>query len=176
MTASAITRRSLAGLVLATTALAVEHRTAQAAMLPLPTERPILTVSGTIRNTNKDATAQFDRAMLEGLGMTGFETRTPWYDKPARFEGPLMQALLTYVGADGSRVVALALNDYSTEIPLSDFSRYGAILALKRDATYLTVRDKGPLFIVYPYDTDPELRQQKYYGRSAWQVAQLVIK
>jgi hypothetical protein len=38
------------------------------------------------------------------------------------------------------------------------------------------VRDKGPLFIVYPYDSKPELKSQTYYGRSAWQLAKLIIE
>ncbi|MFC7692861.1 hypothetical protein ACFQY5_28160 [Paeniroseomonas aquatica] len=50
------------------------------------------------------------------------------------------------------------------------------MLALKRDGNYLTIRDKGPLFIVYPYDTNAELRSPRYYGRSAWQVARLVVR
>ena len=36
--------------------------------------------------------------------------------------------------------------------------------------------DKGPLFIVYPFDSDPELKQQIYYNRSAWQVARLLVE
>ena len=80
------------------------------------------------------------------------------------------------VGATGDRVVAVALNDYSSEIPIEDFAKYHAILALKRDGEYMPVRDKGPLFIVYPYDQNPELRSQKFYSRSVWQVARLVIK
>jgi hypothetical protein len=38
------------------------------------------------------------------------------------------------------------------------------------------VRDKGPLFIVYPYDSDPQLATQTFYGRSAWQLAKLIVK
>ncbi|MCC2664519.1 MAG: oxidoreductase, partial [Geminicoccaceae bacterium] len=45
---------------------------------------------------------------------------------------------------------------------------YPVILALKRDGAYMPVRDKGPLFIVYPYDSSPELKHQNYYSRSAW--------
>ena len=86
-----------------------------------------------------------------------------------------MAALLDHVGAAGTKVTALALNDYSTDIPLDDFRRYDAILALKRDGAYMPVRDKGPLFIVYPYDSDPALKHQRYYSRSAWQVARLVV-
>ena len=44
------------------------------------------------------------------------------------------------------------------------------LLALKRNGAYMPVRDKGPLFIVYPYDSSPELKHQKYYSRSAWPV------
>jgi hypothetical protein len=40
----------------------------------------------------------------------------------------------------------------------------------------MPVRDKGPLFVIYPYDSRPELKSQLYYGRSAWQVSKLVIR
>ncbi len=87
-----------------------------------------------------------------------------------------MHRLMAEVGATGSSLVAYALNDYSTEIPMEDFTRYPVMLALKRNGEYMPVRDKGPLFIVYPYDSSPELKHQKYYSRSAWQVAKMVVK
>ena len=74
------------------------------------------------------------------------------------------------------RVAVVALNDYTSEIPIADFQEFGVLMALKRDGAYMPVRDKGPLFIVYPYDSRSELRQQKYYSRSAWQVAKLIVK
>ena len=40
----------------------------------------------------------------------------------------------------------------------------------------MPVDDKGPLFIVYPYDSDPVLQTEKFYSRSAWQVAQIIVK
>lgn len=176
MSVCVISRRNFAltSLVLAGTTAAAFH-SARAA-LPMPTEKPILTISGKIRMTNQGDTAVFDRPMIEQLGMTLIETSTPWYDKVVRFEGPLMSKLMEAVAPYGDRVVATALNDYSTEIPMSDFAMFGVILALKRDGNYLTVRDKGPLFVVFPYDSNPELKQQKYYGRSAWQVAQFTVK
>ncbi|MDU1358477.1 MAG: oxidoreductase, partial [Citrobacter freundii] len=41
---------------------------------------------------------------------------------------------------------------------------------------YMRIRDKGPLFIVYPYDSMPELNNQIYYSRSAWQVSSMDIE
>jgi hypothetical protein len=149
---------------------------AYAASLATPADRPILAISGKIAVTNKDGTAQFDRAMLEALGLKTIETTTPWHEGKVKFEGVSMDALMKLVGASGERVSVVALNDYSTEIPMEDFAKFNVILALKRDGQYMAVRDKGPLFIIYPYDSDPELKSQTYYARSAWQVARIIVR
>jgi hypothetical protein len=114
--------------------------------------------------------------MLEALGMDGFDTGTPWYSGTVRFDGVRMQRLMQAVGASGESVMAVALNDYTTDLPIADFERYGVLLAMKRDGDDMPVRDKGPLFIVYPYDSKPELKSQKFYARSAWQVAKLLVR
>ena len=149
---------------------------AYAASLHTPTERPILTISGKITVTNKDNTAQFDRAMLESLGMVSIETTTPWYEDKVKFEGVSMDKLMKQVGASGERVVVVALNDYSTEIPMADFAKFKVILALKRNGDYMPVRDKGPLFIIYPFDSNPDLQTQTYFARAAWQVARIDVR
>ncbi|WP_410055063.1 molybdopterin-dependent oxidoreductase [Microvirga sp. Mcv34] len=149
---------------------------AYAASLPAPKERPILTISGKISVTNKDNTAQFDRAMLESMGLVTVETTTPWHEGKVKFEGVPMDKLMKLVGASGQRVVVVALNDYTTEIPMEDFSKYNVILSIKRDGEYMSVRDKGPLFIIYPYDSNPDLKSQTYFARSAWQVARIDVK
>jgi hypothetical protein len=151
-------------------------RQARAAKLGQPEGKVILTISGQIAETNRDGAAVFDRPMLEALGMESFSTTTPWYDGPVKFEGVRMSRLLDTVGATGTSVTAMALNDYSSEIPIEDFRKYPVILALKRDGDYMPVKDKGPLFIVYPYDSNPELKHQRFYSRSAWQVARLIVK
>ncbi len=150
-------------------------RSARGGALSSPAEKTILTVTGAITNTNGGDAATFDRPMLEGLGLDGFRTMTPWYDRPVRFDGVRMRRLMQAVGAFGTEVVAFALNDYVIEIPMSDFECHGALLAMKRDGVDMPVRDKGPLFIGYPYDSKPELRSQQFYSRSAWQVARLVV-
>jgi len=149
---------------------------AGAQSLGTPTEKPILTVSGKISTTNKDNTAQFDRAMLEAIGMETVETTTPWYTGAVKFEGVSLDKLMKHIGASGERAVFVALNDYSSEIPVEDFAKYNVILALKRNGEYMPVRDKGPLFVIYPFDSKPELKNQTFYGRSVWQVAKIVVK
>ena len=149
---------------------------ANAESLDTPKDKPILVISGNIKSMNVDGTAQFDRSMLEALGLITVETKTPWYKDAVKFEGVSLDRLMKMVGASGHTVTATALNDYVTTIPMEDFAKFGTILALKRDGEYMSVRDRGPLFIVYPYDSNPELQSQTYYGRSAWQVVKLVIE
>lgn len=149
---------------------------ASAGGLSAPSDKPVLTVNGKIDVTNVDGSAVFDRAMLEKIGMVTIETTTPWYSGPVKFEGVPMDKLMEALGARGEKLVAVALNDYTTEIPIEDFAKHKPILAIKRNGEYMPIKDKGPLFIVYPYDSDPELKSQKFYSRSAWQVARLTVK
>jgi hypothetical protein len=144
--------------------------------LPSPTGKPILTISGKISITNNGGTAQFDRPMLEAIGMTTVETTGPWYEGTAKFEGVNLDKLMKLVGASGERVDVVALNDYSSEIPVKDFASYNVILAIKRNGEYMPVRDKGPLFVIYPFDSNPELKNQTFYGRSVWQVSKIIVK
>ena len=102
-------------------------------------------------------------------------TRTPWYNGPVVFQGVLMRTLLQTVGAYGDSLMVTALNDYSCQIPTQDFARFPVLLAYERDGHPMPISDKGPLFIVYPFDSDPELQSQKYYSRSAWQVARIQV-
>lgn len=156
--------------------IALSAANAEERKLGTPKGTPILTIEGKIGVTNADGKAQFDRDMLEELGVTSFETMTPWFTGKVKFEGVPLDKIMKLVGADGDEVVAVALNDYSTTLPLKDFAEHGVLLALKRDGQYMPVSDKGPLFIVYPYDSDPALQSQQFYSRSVWQLARLIVR
>lgn len=137
---------------------------------------PILVVSGAISPTAKDGEIEFDRAALERLDATPIDTKTPWFDGVSHFEGVRLDRLMAAVGATGTIVAAVAINDYASDIPIEDFAKYGAILAYKRNGQYMTIRDKGPLFLVYPYDKDEALQSKTFYARSVWQVKRLVVR
>ncbi len=133
----------------------------------------ILTIDGAIEG---GVARDFTRSELEAIGSGQTVTGTPWHDGSPVFEGVPMDMLLAHVGAEGTQADVLALNNYRTTIPLSDFSAYPVLLALKQDGEYLTVRNKGPLFIIYPFDEFTELQTDLYHARSAWQVRSITIK
>jgi len=144
--------------------------------LPAPSGRVILTVDGRIGTTNAPAKAVFDREMLESLAQGTIRTHTPWFEGVRRFEGPLGTALLEAVGAEGTRLVITALNDYSVVVPIEDLKNHGVVFALKLDGQYLRVRDKGPLFLVYPFDDNPDLRNEMIQSRSIWQIKSIRVE
>ncbi|MCX7355306.1 MAG: molybdopterin-dependent oxidoreductase [Alphaproteobacteria bacterium] len=144
--------------------------------LPRPTGAVVLTVSGSIANTNASSEARFDRAMLEKLGVRTLRTSTIWTTGIKTFEGVLVRDVMKAVGAKGTEVRAVALNDYAVSIPMADFDRYDVLLAFRMDGQDLTARDKGPLWIVYPRDAHRELNDAKFDARWAWQLKRLEIK
>jgi hypothetical protein len=129
-----------------------------------------------VRKPNQGEVANFDMAMLERLPQHSFVTRTPWYQMPRKFTGPLLRDVLAAAGAQGSNLRAIALNDYRVDLPFDDVQRHDVLLARLLDDKPLAVRDKGPLFIIYPFDSKVELRSTVYYSRSAWQLKTLEVQ
>ena len=84
--------------------------------------------------------------------------------------------MLAAVGAKGTKIAAVAFNDYKTEIPADDATMHDVIVARLMNNRPMPIREKGPLFIVYPFDTKAELRSELYYIRAAWQLNALHIR
>jgi hypothetical protein len=150
--------------------LLVAAPAAYADSLAAPKGKVVLTLSGKVGKTNAPGKAEFDMAMLEALPQQSFSTKTPWYKEARKFTGPLLRDVLAAAGASGKTLKAVALNDYKVELPLEDATRYGVVLARLLDDAPMAVRDKGPLFIIYPFDSDAALRSERYYARAAWQL------
>lgn len=142
-----------------------------------PPEGPVvLSLSGRVRQTNHGTSAAFDMAMLERLPQTSYATRTPWYTQPRKFTGPLLRDVLAAAGSHGSQLRAMALNDYRVDIPVEDTQRHDMLLARLLDDKPMSVRDKGPLFIIYPFDQNASLRSALYYSRCAWQLKAIEVQ
>jgi hypothetical protein len=144
--------------------------------LEAPTGDVLLSVRGAIAHHNEGDTALFDREMLEALGSESFETTTIWTEGVQSFTGVPLHALIDAVGADGETLRAIALNDYAVEIPVSDAEeRGGPIVAYLQNGEPMSVREKGPLWIVYPYDARTTYQTEQIYARSIWQLVSLEV-
>ncbi|WP_417330333.1 hypothetical protein [Halomonas cupida] len=144
--------------------------------LEAPTGQVILEIAGRIGATNAQNEAHFDRDMLEALPQHSVITGQPWIDGQSTFEGPLLRDVMQVVDAQGETMNVQAIRDYKADIPLSDAYDHDVILALVRDGALMRIRDKGPLFVIYPFDEHPELKTNIYYSRSVWQVARIEVR
>ena len=143
--------------------------------IPRPTSDPVLTVSGQIENMNVAQKAVFDMAMLETMPEQSFETTTLWTDGKTRFAGVALADVLDAIGAESGVIRASAINDYTVEIPLDSVTANAPIIAYKMNGEHMSRRQKGPLWIVYPYDSDAAFRTEVTYSRSIWQLDRMEI-
>jgi len=144
--------------------------------LDAPKGPVVLTVTGAIGETNAPGAAEFDMAMLAALAQKTTVTKTPWTTGEVSFAGPLGSALLDAVGATGGTLKVVALNDYSADVPAADLREHPVILATAMDGKPMSVREKGPLFLIYPFDDEPDLYNETYFNRSVWQIARIEVR
>lgn len=156
--------------------LAALGSAADAEALPSPVAEVLLTIDGDIAYTNAPGEARFDRALLVDLGLETVRTWTPWTEGEAEFRGVRAKALLRAVGARGTAVMALAKNDYSVRIPITDFERWPVLIAMMMNNRPLRLRDRGPLWIVYPWSDFRELDGPESRSRSIWQLVRLTVR
>ncbi len=135
----------------------------------------VLTLSGKLRNPNRGALAQFDMPMLERLPQLSYSTRTPWFTLARKFTGPLLRDVLAAAGAQGNQLRVSALNDYRIDIPMDDALRHDLLVARLLDDKPMSVRDKGPLFIIYPFDQNAALRNALNFSRCVWQLRSIEV-
>jgi hypothetical protein len=143
--------------------------------LPAPQDDVVLTVSGKIGSA---APVTFDMKTLEKIGLIRFTTRTEWTDGPVQFEGVLLKDLLAVLHADKSadKLVLKALNDYISSMPITDADTYPVMVAVKENGAYMSVRERGPLWIVYPQDAYPEVGRREFLSRWVWQLAEIAVE
>lgn len=136
----------------------------------------MLTLTGRVHAPNLARQADFDMKILERMAQTSFTTRTPWYAHARRFTGPLLRDVLIAARAEGTQLQLNSLNDYRVMFPVDDAMRYDVIIARLIDGQAIAVRDKGPLFVIYPFDNHPELRSSTHYSRCAWQLRSIEVQ
>jgi hypothetical protein len=133
----------------------------------------ILTVSG---SHPAAVTVDLDLAALEQMPHHTIATSTPWTEGVSSYEGVLLRDLLRQLGVSGATIKLTALNDYAITIAAADFDKYDVVLAYARDGQAMPVRDKGPLWVVYPLDDHPELNNEDTHAKMIWQVRRLEVE
>lgn len=119
--------------------------------------------------------ASMDLAALQDLPQEAFETSTIWTDGVQLFEGVSLRALLEPLALDRGQLILIAQNDYQVRLSVEDAITQEGLLAHSRNGQPMSLRDKGPLWLVYPYDKSAVYRSETIFAQSVWQLDRIVI-
>jgi len=118
---------------------------------------------------------ELDINALQSLPLESFDTSTIWTDGIQTFQGVRLKVMLDCLNVESGVLTLIAQNDYSVEIPYDEIDEKGQLLAFARNGDLMTLRDKGPIWLVYPYDQNPIYQTEKAYSRSIWQLDRIII-
>lgn len=150
--------------------------TGPAAALDAPKGRVILTITGAISETNSPNGLALDQQAIDALPHTVVKTETPWTQGMVEFSGVALKDILALAGAKGQTIHAVALNDYTVEIPFADAENPQIIVADRKNGEAMPIRDKGPLWVIYPLSDQPNLKTEATHAKMIWQLARLEIE
>ncbi|WP_449041756.1 oxidoreductase [Paracoccus sp. (in: a-proteobacteria)] len=142
--------------------------------LSAPPAGPVLlTIDGAITVRNAGSTLELDFDQLASLPQHEFATSTIWTVGRHRYQGVLLGDLIAAVGATGGTMTISALNDYRIELPVAEVAADGPLLAYLKDGRPMSVRERGPLWLLYPFDDNVAYRSELAYSRSIWQAVHI---
>lgn len=148
-------------------------------MLPEAQGTVILHVSGQLARGNlfegSKPIAEFDLDMLRHFEAKTVLTSTIWSSGQSSFRGVPLSAVLRVIGAEGRTLRLTALNDYTIDMPVSMIEAEVPILAYEMNGALLSARDKGPLWVIYPFDSESKYQNEESYSRAVWQLVRIEV-
>jgi hypothetical protein len=117
----------------------------------------------------------FTDADLLALPQTEFTTTTIWTTDPITFSGPTLATVLEAAGAADGAVSMVAVNDYKVEMPRSFATADAPIIANRINGEPFSIRNKGPLWVVFPFDSSTTYQTEEIYSYSIWQLTRIAI-
>lgn len=139
-------------------------------------EQTVLTISGHIQSPGNVREVNFTLNDLKKFPQHIYKTSNRWVNKPHQYKGPLLADILKSVHAQSPRLTLVALNDYRVNVDVSKVIKYHPILAWSDDGQTMTVRDHGPLWLMFPLDSYPEeLNNTGINSYMIWQLRKIIV-
>lgn len=141
------------------------------ASAPARADDILLTVSGSVDGNERS----FTDSDLLALPQIGFDTSTIWTEGVQSFSGPSLASVLQAAGAGAGDLQLLAVNDYSIVMPRAVVEASAPIVANRLNGEPFSRRDKGPLWLVFPFDSAERYQSESIYSYSVWQLTSIVV-
>jgi hypothetical protein len=155
--------------------LCITAATAETVAPARPPSGTILTVIGLNENTFSHGQVEFTLEQLQGMEPSQITTSSIWTEGPHRFTGVMLRTLIEELQIEGQTLRLHALNDYTADLPISETTAEAPMLAYLIDGAPMPVRDKGPIWVIYPYDSSEAFRSIETFDRSVWQLDRIEV-
>lgn len=119
--------------------------------------------------------ADYSLADLDAMEQITFTTTTIWTEGRVTFSGVPLALVLEDAGLTGETLKMTALNEYAVEMPMSEVASDSPVIATRMNGEIMSVRERGPFWLVYNYDADPAFQTETVYARSIWQLNRLNV-
>ena len=128
----------------------------------------------TLTDSDSGTVIEMTEADLLALEQFTVLTENEFVDGLVEFSGPLARDVVALLNKPEFESLTLtAINDYAVEVPIFDIVNYDVIFALSQNGVKFSVRDKGPIWVIYPMTDNAELQDRVYNDRLIWQLVRV---
>ena len=110
---------------------------------------------------------------LSAMPQRSVKAVTPWTEGVVTFSGVPFETLAREFGGDAGRVTLKAINAYKITLEVPELLADEALLAIRMNGRPMPVRDKGPIWLVFPSARRPELAHADNVHRWIWQIDEI---
>lgn len=135
-------------------------------------EKVLLDIIATPEGESK----QYTQAQLLAFPQHEITTNLPWTEEKHTYSGPYLEDVLQASQVAGQWLSIEALDKYKVDVNFEKIKEFKPILALKRDGKLLTIRTKGPIWLILPVDYHSELSAALYNDFMVWHLVRIGVQ
>lgn len=112
---------------------------------------------------------------FDAMEQTTIETTTNWTDGVNTFSGVSLKTLLEGHNATGTMLEMTAFDGHCVRMPIAEIDSHAPIVATRMNGEPLSEHEKGPYWIIFPYDFAAKYDSEIVCSRSIWQLDRLAV-
>ncbi len=145
------------------------------AAMPAMAADALFVLSGT-NSKGEMVNVAMTRPAADEFGLTEIQTKLVSQGEDLhKVKGIAIGGLIKKYDLVGGSLAIEALDGYSIDVPRSVIDSYPAIIGLEIDGRPISVRERGPAWLIYPVSSFKELDSPEFEARSVWQIKAIKV-
>jgi hypothetical protein len=130
----------------------------------------------TLELTNGNESTVLDWSDLESLPQATIKTASPYFEGEVEFSGPTLRSVINQIDAsEKKKITFIALNNYRVSGDITKLLSMDAIVATRQDGKTMSIRQRGPFWVMLPLSDRPELDHEDFHRFMVWQLDQIKL-